>query len=121
LASLFALVGCSEVRPPAPGSGGCDYLPFSGQCALAGAPGAAGPAPDGKGVIVSVSYALPTTDRPRTWDLRWKVDAAKVPQLLEHLKQHSPAPCHGQYIVRGSCTPWSATIDVPAFPGAEPL
>jgi len=120
LVSLIAFVGCSDPKP-VPGGGGCDYQSFEGKCALDGAPAIAGPAPDGKGVIVGVTYALPTSDRPRTWDVRWKIDAARAPRLIEHLEQHAPAPCSGRYIVRGTCTPWNATVDVPAFAGAERL
>ena len=93
--------------------GKCEYKPFAGSCALQ----SIGSAPVEGGAIVTAIWTLPT-DGMREWETRWTIDAAKAPALIAHVKQHAPAPCSGEYIVSGSCTPWSATVDVPAFPGA---
>ncbi len=110
LAFSFA---CS--RGPITG-GACEYKKFSGQCRLDGAPAIEAPAPDGTTTVKAV-YQLPAGGI-RYWTMRWRIDAKKANELVAHLTKNAPAPCSGEHIVSGSCTPLMVTVDVPPFAGA---
>jgi hypothetical protein len=109
LVILGSLVGCEGRRPA---GGPCTYVDFAGTCELADMTVAVGSAK----TTLTATYRFALGSGTVPLDKEVTVESARVDAAKAYFASHKSAPCHGQRIVKGSCTPFSGTVELPDPP-----